>query len=103
VLLGAAANLIDQHLENKEMNAKIRAEIVEAFGEIIDDYTDCKALALRITEIAKTIVAANTGFIATYAPLRDKAFRDGEPLSMADIQALALVITEYRKISMAKL
>jgi hypothetical protein len=103
VLLGAAANLIDQHLENKEKNAKIRAEIVEAFGEIIDDYTDCKALALRITEIAKTIVAANTGFIATYAPLRDKAFRDGEPLSMADIQALALVITEYRKISMAKL
>lgn len=103
MLLGAAANLIDQHLENKEKNAKIRAEIVEAFGEIIDDYTDCKALALRITEIAKTIVAANTGFIATYAPLRDKAFRDGEPLSMADIQALALVITEYRKISMAKL
>lgn len=102
-LLGAAANVIDKHLENKERNAKIRAEIVEAFGEIIDDYTDCKALALRITEIAKTIIAANTGFIATYAPLRDKVFRDGEILSMADIQALALVITEYRKISMAKL
>ena len=103
MMFGAAANLIDQHLENKEKNAKIRAEIVEAFGEILDDYTDCKALALRITEIAKTIIAANTGFIATYAPLRDKVFRDGEILSMADIQALALVITEYRKISMAKL
>ena len=102
-LLGAAANVIDKHLENKEKNAKIRAEIVEAFGEIIDNYTHCKGLALRITEIAKTIVAANNGFIATYAPLRDKVFRDGEPLSMLDMQALALVIVEYRKISMAKL
>ena len=103
ILIGGAINLIDQHLENKEKNTKIRSQIIEAFGEIIDNYTYCKAIALRITEIAKTIIAANNGFIATYAPLRDKAFRDGQPLSMLDIQALAVVISEYRKISMAKL
>ena len=103
VLVGGAINLIDQHLENREKNAKVRAEIVEAFGDIVDQYTKCKGIAIRIVEIAEAIVKANNGFVATYAPLRDKVFVAGEPLSMADMQALALVISEYKKISMAKL
>lgn len=103
LLVGGVLSVIEARNEAIENNLRMQKEIVKRFDKLIDQYIKNKGQLLRIIEIAKSITEANKGFIATYVPLRNKVFVDRQTLSMEDMQAIALVTSEYRKISMSKL
>ena len=103
MVIEGVGNMLEERKEAIENNIRMQKKMVEQFGKMIDQYVKCKAEMVRGIEIAKAIINANRGFMHTYEPLRDKVFTSQQPLTMDDMQALALATSEYKKISMSKL
>ena len=106
---GAAAltvigNLIGERVEKIDNNVELQKQFIDSIGKMVDGYNSGKAGLLRAIEIIKALSKANIGFLAIYAPLRDKFFVDGcTEASMLDLQNLAKATQEYKHISDTKL
>lgn len=107
--MGAAAlmvvgNYLNERVEKINANNDLQEQIVKSVGQMVDGYNAGKAGMLRAIEITKALSNANIGFLAIYAPLRDKFFVQGcTSATMADLQSLAKATQEYKHISDTKL
>lgn len=107
--MGAAAlmvvgNYLNERVEKINANNDLQEQIVKSVSQMVDGYNAGKAGMLRAIEITKALSNANIGFLAIYAPLRDKFFVEGcTSATMADLQSLAKATQEYKHISDTKL
>lgn len=107
--MGAAAlmvvgNYLNERVEKINANNDLQEQMVKSIGQMVEGYNAGKAGMLRAIEITKALSNANIGFLAIYAPLRDKFFVEGcTSATMADLQSLAKATQEYKHISDTKL
>ncbi len=107
--MGAAAlmvvgNYLNERVEKINANNDLQEQMVKSIGQMVEGYNAGKAGMLRAIEITKALSNANIGFLAIYAPLRDKFFVQGcTSATMADLQSLAKATQEYKHISDTKL
>ena len=107
--MGAAAlmvvgNYLSERVEKINANNDLQEQIVKSVSQMVDGYNAGKAGMLRAIEITKALSNANIGFLAIYAPLRDKFFVEGcTSATMTDLQSLAKATQEYKHISDTKL
>ena len=106
---GAAAlallgNLLDERIEKIENNNELQKQLITSISQMVDGYNSGKAGLLRAIEVIKALSKANIGFLAIYAPLRDKFFvEECTAATMMDWQNLAKATQEYKHISDTKL
>ena len=88
-----------------ENNLNMQKKLVKDLDNIAELYVQNKAGIRRSLEIIKAIVNANKGFIAIYAPLREKVFEQNgaKQVSMKELQQLVLATNEYNKITKSKI
>lgn len=97
-------NYLNERVEKIQANNDMQEQIVKSVSQMVDGYNAGKAGMLRAIEITKALSNANIGFLAIYAPLRDKFFVEGcTSATMADLQSLAKATQEYKHISDTKL
>lgn len=102
--LAVVGNLIDERVEKIKNNNELQEQLITSIGEMMDGYNSGKAVLLRAIEVIKALSKANIGFLAIYAPLRNKFFLDGcTKATMLDLQNLAKATQEYKHISDTKL
>lgn len=108
MMAGAAAlnvigNLLEERSRKINENVELQKQFIDNIGKMVDGYNSGKAGLLRSIEIIKALSKANIGFLAIYAPLRDKFFVEGSMASMLDLHKLAKATRDYKHISDAKL
>ncbi len=107
--MGAAAlvvvgNYLSERVEKINANNELQEQMIKSIGQMVDGYNAGKAGMLRAIEITKALSKANIGFLAIYAPLRDKFFVEGcTSATMEDLRNLAKATQEYKNISDTKL
>lgn len=82
--------------------SKQQLQITQEIDRLIGQIEKCKAWSARAIEVAHAVVEANKGYMAIYAPLRDKVFGRGERLTMEDVSMMTRVLNAYNKISISK-
>ena len=81
----------------------MQKQLITSIGQMVDGFNSGKAGMLRAVEVIKALSKANIGFLAIYAPLRDKFFIEGCTVAtMRDLQNLAKATQEYKHISDTK-
>ena len=100
-----AMNYLEERNRVIENNLEIQEKILTEMPVMLDSYEAGQAAALRACEILKAIIRANAGFMAIYAPLRDKVFLNNQwdKISLKDVQQLAKATSDYNKISKSEL
>ncbi len=107
--MGAAAlvvvgDFLAERAEKINANNDQQEQIIKSVSQMVDGYNSGKAGMLRAIEVIMALSKANIGFLAIYAPLRDKFFVDGCTMAtMEDLQNLAKATQEYKHISDTKL
>ena len=102
--LAVVGNLLDERIEKIENNNKLQKQLITSISQMVDGYNSSKASLLRAIEVIKALSKANIGFLAIYAPLRDKFFvEECTTATMMDLQNLAKATQEYKYISDTKL
>lgn len=102
--LAVVGNLLNERIEKIENNNELQKQLITSIGQMADGYNSGKAGLLRAIEVIKALSKANIGFLAIYAPLRDKFFIEGCTVAtMRDLQNLAKATQEYKHISDTKL
>ena len=102
--LAVVGNLLDERIEKIENNNKLQKQLITSISQMVDGYNSSKASLLRAIEVIKALSKANIGFLAIYAPLRDKFFvEECTTATMMDLQNLAKATQEYKHISDTKL
>lgn len=82
--------------------SKQQLQITQEIDRLIGQMEKCKTWSARAIEVAHAVVEANKGYMAIYAPLRDKVFGRGERLTMEDVSMMTRVLNAYNKISISK-
>ena len=102
--LAVVGNLLGERIEKIENNNELQKQLITSINQMVDGYNSGKAGLLRAIEVIKALSKANIGFLAIYAPLRDKFFvEECTTASMMDLQNLAKATQEYKHISDTKL
>lgn len=102
--LAVLGNLLDERIEKIENNNELQKQLITSISQMVDGYNSGKASLLRAIEVIKALSKANIGFLAIYAPLRDKFFvEECTTATMLDLQNLAKATQEYKHISDTKL
>lgn len=102
--LAVVGNLLGERIEKIENNNELQKQLITSINQMVDGYNSGKAGLLRAIEVIKALSKANIGFLALYAPLRDKFFvEECTTASMMDLQNLAKATQEYKHISDTKL
>ena len=102
--LAVVGNLLGERIEKIENNNELQKQLITSISQMVDGYNSGKAGLLRAIEVIKALSKANIGFLAIYAPLRDKFFvEECTTASMMDLQNLAKATQEYKHISDTKL
>lgn len=102
--LAVVGNLLDERIEKIENNNELQEQLITSISQMVDGYNSGKAGLLRAIEVIKALSKANIGFLAIYAPLRDKFFvEECTTATMMDLQNLAKATQEYKHISDTKL
>ncbi len=98
--LAVVGNLLDERIEKIENNNELQKQLITSISQMVDGYNSGKAGLLRAIEVIKALSKANIGFLAIYAPLRDKFFvEECTTATMMDLQNLAKATQEYKHIS----
>lgn len=102
--LAVVGNLLGERIEKIENNNELQKQLITSISQMVDGYNSGKAGLLRAIEVIKALSKANIGFLAIYAPLRDKFFvEECTTATMMDLQNLAKATQEYKHISDTKL
>lgn len=102
--LAVVGNLLGERIEKIENNNELQKQLITSISQMVDGYNSGKAGLLRAIEVIKALSKANIGFLAIYAPLRDKFFvEECTTATMMDWQNLAKATQEYKHISDTKL
>ncbi len=103
--VGALAAVGAAFMENASKvsaNRQQQVQIVQILDEIIPIIQNGQAGLLRSIELMKAIVQANNGFMAIYAPLREKVFTTGQ-YNNQEIMELINATSAFKKISSSNL
>lgn len=105
VAIMAGLNYLMERNAVIENNLQAQETLVKGLEDLTSAYVESKAGLRRSLEIIKAIVKANKGFVAVYAPLRDKVFEEGSAgsVSMLELQQLVMATNEYNKITKSKI
>ena len=102
--LAVVGNFLDERIDKINNNNEVQKQLITSIGQMVDGFNSGKAGMLRAVEVIKALSKANIGFLAIYAPLRDKFFIEGCTVAtMRDLQNLAKATQEYKHISDTKL
>ena len=102
--LAVVGGFLNERIDKINNNNEIQKQLITSIGQMVDGFNSGKAGMLRAVEVIKALSKANIGFLAIYAPLRDKFFIEGCTVAtMRDLQNLAKATQEYKHISDTKL
>ncbi len=95
--------LFTERWEMIEECSELQLQIIQEMDRMIGQMQEYEAWVARANEVARSVVEANKGYMAVYAPLRDKVFVRGERLSMEDVSVLTKILNAYNRISANKI
>ena len=95
--------LFTERWEMIEECSELQLQIIQEMDRMIGQMQEYEAWVARANEVARSVVEANKGYMAVYAPLRDKVFVRGERLSMEDVSVLTKILNAYNRISVNKI
>ena len=102
--LAVVGGFLNERIDKINNNNEMQKQLITSIGQMVDGFNSGKAGMLRAVEVIKALSKANIGFLAIYAPLRDKFFIEGCTVAtMRDLQNLAKATQEYKHISDTKL
>lgn len=103
--ISVAKELLKARNKAIKANIKQQKELIKCIDDACKNYTNTRAQMFRAIEIVKAIVHSNAGFMAIYAPLRDKVFIEGKvaEITRKDVFQLRNALDEYKKISDSKM
>lgn len=102
--LAVVGGFLNERIDKINNNNEMQKQFITSIGQMVDGFNSGKAGMLRAVEVIKALSKANIGFLAIYAPLRDKFFIEGCTVAtMRDLQNLAKATQEYKHISDTKL
>ena len=102
--LAVVGGFLNERIDKINNNHETQKQLITSIGQMVDGFNSGKAGMLRAVEVIKALSKANIGFLAIYAPLRDKFFIEGCTVAtMRDLQNLAKATQEYKHISDTKL
>lgn len=108
VALDAVFGWLDKRYALIDQHNQLQPQLIESINQMAEYYTEGQAKLFRIIELIKAITQSNKGFMAIYAPLRDKYLGDNLPAFsreelLRDSHELRRATQYYKNISQSKL